>query len=77
MPNWYNNQRAFIHLLVTTEPHMLVLKESQQGDISTMKWNKTEMIRAYTHALVAYHRKCDVLRRPKSPDYTTDVHVGE
>ncbi len=77
VPNWYNNQRAFIHLLVSTEPPMLVLKEPQQGDISTTNWNKTEMIRAYTHALVAYHRVCDVLRRPKSPDYTSDVQVGE
>ena len=75
VPVWYNSQRVFIQLLVSMEPPLLVLKDPQQGDIATTNWNKTEMIRAYTHALVAYQKVCEVLRRPKSPGYTSDVQV--
>ena len=64
-------------IIASTEPPLLVLKEQQQGGIiATTNWNKTEMIRAYTHALVTYQRVCDVLGRPKSPGYTSDVQVG-
>ena len=64
-------------MLVATEPPLLVLKEAQQGDIIAItNWNKMEMIRAYTHALFTYQRVCDVLGRPKSPGYTSNVQVG-
>ena len=78
VPSSYNGQHTFIQLLVATEPPLLVLKGQQRGDIiATTNWNKTEMIRAYTHALVTYQRVCDVLGRPKSPGYTSDVQVGD
>ena len=77
VPSWYNGQRAFIQLLVATEPPLLVLKEPQHEDIATTISNKTEMIRAYTHALVTHQWACDVLGRPKSPGYTSNVQVGD
>jgi hypothetical protein len=77
VPKWYNNQRDFIHLLVGTKPALLVLQEPQQGDIGTTNNNKIEMIRAYTHALIAYNRVCEVIGRAKSPHYASEVQVGE
>ena len=75
---WYNSQRAFIQLLVAMKLPLLVLKEPQQQEdhIWTTHWNKTEMICAYTNALVTCQRVCDVLQRPKSHGYTSKVQVG-
>ena len=70
---WFNNQRTFIHMLVGTEPPLLVLQEPQQGDIATTNSNKIEMIRAYTHALIAYNRICDVIGRARAPCYASKV----
>jgi hypothetical protein len=77
VPAWFNNQRGFIHLLVGTEPALLVLQEPQQGDIGTTNSHKIEMIRAYTYALIAYNRVCDVIGRTKAPCYASRVQVGE
>jgi hypothetical protein len=77
MPVWFNNQRALIHLLVCSEPAVLVLQEPHQGDIGITNSNKVEMIRAYNHALVAYNRICDVIGRKKAPCYASIVEVGE
>jgi hypothetical protein len=74
---WYNNQRPFIHLFVASEPPMLVFKEPQQDNILHADWNKTQMIRAYTYALVAYDHVCSVHRRPKLPAYTTGIQAGK
>jgi len=74
---WFNNQRTFIHMLVGTEPPLLVLQEPQQGDIATTNSNKIEMIRAYTHALIAYNRICDVIGRAKAPCYASKVQDCE
>ena len=77
VPAWFNNQRTFIHMLVGTEPPLLVLQDPQQGDIATTNRNKIEMINAYTHALIAYNKICDVLGRVKAPCYASKVQDCE
>ena len=75
-PLWYNAQRPLINLVVSIEPPMLVLREPHQGDPATISnWNKTEMTRAYTFALIVYHKICDLMRRPKVTGYTSYVQI--
>jgi hypothetical protein len=53
------------------KPPLLVLQDPQQGDIGIVNSNMIEMIRAYTQALPAYHKICDVIGHAKLPVHTT------
>lgn len=73
--SWFNSQRAFIHLIVSVEPPPLVLAEPHRQSVA--EWERTNLVCAYTYALIAYYRVCDVLGRPKFPGYTPNALLSK
>ena len=78
VPAWYNSQLDFIKLFTSFAPPPIVLREPQQGEIQvTNNHNKMEMIRAYCFAFLAYHKVCNTLGRPVSPNYNPGLIVDD
>ena len=77
VPAWYNSQLDFIKLFTSFAPPRIVLREPQQGEIQVTNNNKMEMIRAYCFAFLAYHKVCDTLGRPVSPNYNPGLIVDD
>jgi hypothetical protein len=73
VPAWYNSQLDFIKLFTSFAPPRIVLREPQQGEVS----NPMEMMRAYCFAFLAYHKVCDTLGRPVSPNYNPGLIVDD